>query len=961
VPQKCSNYNDFRHGVSYPLCMGELLLAKFITLFHDPPWKPWTITRTLPKLEDKMNVVDDYVCRYRSLAEKIDFGQDRAHERQATRHARALVCFLAQCCSSPPYHQVSKSLLSGMSERGDVTASAFDRIAVALSDTYCKRIGVCDQRKGLQTSIVGELFSPFRPELVWSSSLQKEKRLDVFQRSLVRFVRETLDRMCRACGCSGSTGCVDGLRRAYHVFSVLYEPLWHRASEGLYRGPADTRAPTHSVFDHLYASAAAANIAIYSGDEKKLDGVAGFVVYVGWRGVEEWVRSARKLSDMWVASWLATAMVWHAIGGLVWCLGPDVLLLPGFRWNPFYLALLRSRLGERVFEETVGDVARDFYMWEGFPYYAYMPANAVLLLPVLDRGASLEGCTGDERRLLEALKPPTSLGSANIDRMRELAEQMPGMAWRLEEALRERLREAWRHVIDVLIEAVEEARMCQPGRCSLLRALRLAREEPPMEPLVVVVPLMSVRVDDHYFITSNSCLNPDEAVNNISGFIVGGVQTDAADVAGSKVIQCSVLNAPTVYFNVRNKSSDKYHEYLIDIVVKLLYAGGFYRLVAEVGGGRGGPPRLWWASLVERRVPECRTPLGGRCGPRRWENCSVCRRGVAVFGMPGSDTRDGVTRDYEEAAEALGGGWRQWRPVFRPGEKLCPYCLVKRLAGLPRFFEAVAEALVGYRPPRRVVFPSTDDLAGLATKLAVLDVAVLLAALRGSERARRELARWLELSDEGFNKVVNTMDSDAANRIVNALSGLANVLSAVGYRSELHARLAEALQGGSKERIREAARRLVWRRWWTPRLLYTHASMAGRVLEDEDLSREALMGLAAALLFADMEVEAALEAPGVREALRDLGAALRAAARQARRAQLEGGKEAEEARGRLAEWLGVLAEAVQGPRVYYAAVGYDVDSIRDLLLGVSRRLEAGGEPLGPKEYLGELVESHWRV
>ena len=455
---------------------------------------------------------------------------------------------------------------------------------------------------------------------------------------------------------------------------------------------------------------------------------------------------------------------------------------------------------------------------------------------------------------------------------------------------------------------------------------------------------MAVEVgEDKYFVVSKPQLDRHEVINSILDFI----SKPSTKRGGSVTLQDALLRA-----------YESYRISTLEIAVKLLYAGGFYRLVAEVGGERGGPPRLWWVSLVERRVPECRTPLGGRCGPRRWENCSVCRRGVAAFGMPGSDTREGVTRDYMEAAEALGGGWRQWRPVFRPGEKLCPYCLVKRLAGLPRFFEAVAEALVGYRPPRRVVFPSTDDLAGLATKLAVLDAAVLLAALRGSSVARGELARWLELGDEGFGRVVDAVggDSDVAGRIAGALSRLADVLAGVGYRSGLHERLAEALQSNSNEEIRDAAQRLVRGRWWTPRLLYMHVSLAGRVLEDA--RDDTLRGLAGALLFADMEVEAALEAPGVREALRSLGTALRAAARQARRAQLS---EGEEAGRRLAEWLGVLAEAVQEPRVYYAAVGYDVDRIRDLLLGVSKRLEAGGEPLKPREYLEELVGSHWRV
>ncbi len=933
--------SPFRERVSYPLRDGELLLAKLVALLHDPPWKAWTITGALKKLDAIMEPLERYIsCSYY----KISFG-NKAHEKQAARLARSLLCVLEDCCPEGEQRRISKSFYKNASKRADRIASGFDRIVAALAEL--------DYRGHLRTTVVGELFNPLRPSLVWRSSLQTSRRYDAFKRSLLRFAREMLRRLRRACSCGEAGGCVNKIRCMYHVFSVLYEPLWHKESQGLYRGPADTRAPTHSIFDHLYASSAAVNIEVYSSNEKKLKGIAGFLVYVGWRGVREWVQASRKLSDMWVASWLATAMVWRAIGGLVWCLGPDALLLPGFRWNPFYLALLRARLGEHAFDETVGDVARDFYMWEGFPYYAYMPAQAVLLLPVIDEESSLEGCTRDDASLLELLKVHAAEHSLE-DRVKRLAERLPSVARRLEEALRERLVEAWRSTVDALIAAVEESPLCQLGRRSLIRALRLARDEPPMEPLVVVVPLMAVQVKKDNQKTLFAAVHREgevrvEEYKYVKDFVEAVSRFIGIDYPGFRDM---LYDVPKRY-----RYEGGYRVPVIDVAVKLVYAGGFYHLVSELGWRRGRPPRLWWVRLVERRgMYLCRTPAGAPCGAREWESCSVCRRGVAAFGMPGHDTPDGVTGDYREAAEALGGDWRVWRPVFRPGEKLCPYCLVKRLAGLPRFFNAVAEALIGYRPPRRMSFPSIYDVAAMATKLAVLDAALLAAALRGSGEARSRLAEWLfgEGGDGARGGFLGSVSmGDTLGKLVEKLRAVGERLAETGHRSELHMRLAEALRGGNHEEVLEAALRLVRGRWWTPWLMWNHVRVLGEVLEKDgkSLDGETLRAVAGALLFADMEFEAAYSVEGVPEALREVARLLREAAKRLRG---EGAREA-------GDMLYGMAEAVARPRLYYGILGYDVDRIRDLLVGVSRRLEAGTTPLSPKDYIGELIRSHWSV
>lgn len=139
-------------------------------------------------------------------------------------------------------------------------------------------------------------------------------------------------------------------RECYHALYTLYELQW--ISKGLPPSLADTRAPTHDVFDHVYAAAMLTNW-LLSGEKP-----TGYLVLVDIPGVQGFVSAARKAGDFWAGSWALSTVVWLTVWPLAWELGPDVLLRPTARFNPIYHAFIEEKIGVRgailEFYKTLG-------------------------------------------------------------------------------------------------------------------------------------------------------------------------------------------------------------------------------------------------------------------------------------------------------------------------------------------------------------------------------------------------------------------------------------------------------------------------------------------------------------------------------------------------------------------------------------------------------------------------------
>jgi CRISPR-associated protein Cmr2 len=173
----------------------------------------------------------------------------------------------------------------------------------------------------------------------------------------------------------------ENYRLAYHLFYSLYELMWIRKE--LPPSLAETRIPTHTVFDHLYATASVVNMLWPKGDE-----VGGYLVEIDIPQIQRVVNAARKAGDLWAGSWLVSMLTWLTAWPFVWKYGPDVMIKPTLRLNPTYLYTLSSKLSrqETVYQSFKSSVESFFSFWdakslEELMTVAFIPGTALLLLP----------------------------------------------------------------------------------------------------------------------------------------------------------------------------------------------------------------------------------------------------------------------------------------------------------------------------------------------------------------------------------------------------------------------------------------------------------------------------------------------------------------------------------------------------------------------------------------------------
>ncbi len=180
---------------------------------------------------------------------------------------------------------------------------------------------------------------------------------------------------------------LDEWKLKYHLLYLFYEPLW--IIKSLPWAPADTRIPTHSVFDHNYAVAAIINWTFQDPEHVK-----GLLVGLDVPGVQDFIASSRKVRDAWISSYLVSALTWYAVIELIDKLGPDILLTPSPRMNVFYLYWLKEKLVDsqglgnlgkhlREIEELfyISDRVLEMYKGLGIPPYPIIPGRVTLILP----------------------------------------------------------------------------------------------------------------------------------------------------------------------------------------------------------------------------------------------------------------------------------------------------------------------------------------------------------------------------------------------------------------------------------------------------------------------------------------------------------------------------------------------------------------------------------------------------
>ena len=696
------------------------------------------------------------------------------------------------------------------------------------------------------------LLNIFRP------SLFSKSRSEVAKRDVYRFIwelREYLDEL------KENRDNTEKPNVYWNVLLALVEPLWFKNTQ--FFSPADTRVPHHSIFDHLFATASFAQWVI----SKNL--FRGYLVYVSWTGFKEWISSSRKASDAWISSWSSSTLVWRAIKELVWNLGADILLAPSPRWNMLFMSLLKEKAlkGEipKSLWKKIEKELNSLRLWEGYPYYSIQPAFAMLALPpfkleYIERFA--KGAKESSNDLIET-----------ICEWNELKEGAKG----LEELFEELLKEGWKAFVRGTLKGVLNSKsFSSEFKLFFKRVVELVEDVPPFKPLVVVVPVE---------------YDAKKGILNVGN----------EEVTDEKLREIFGINTQ-------------------EGIGKLAFAYAFYKFLTEIEKKKVEGyenPRHSWMALDECELKELNRLasrlLKAREEDELWRSCSVCKYGFSVLSVPGRDEpKDRVSKDYKEFAKRVVGEcfrkeekdddeesdeWRLLRPIIRPSERLCPFCLVKRLAGLPEIFKYVAEEVIGYRPEKEVSFPATDDFAALATKVAMI---------------------------KAVKKIIEKETDDKASEIVEKMI---KALEKVSTASEIFENAKELLMVREIEEnnLRDAIDSMIKGRWWALWPLWREV----REFENmkESMTHDDLKLVLASLLVADAPFYNVYD-ENLREALRAL-------------ASVEGLSKEER-------------DALKSPRTYFGLLRFDADNMTLARMG---SFKEGNEFVKAESYADEFIGS----
>ncbi|MFP3201530.1 MAG: type III-B CRISPR-associated protein Cas10/Cmr2 [Sulfolobus sp.] len=161
----------------------------------------------------------------------------------------------------------------------------------------------------------------------------------------------------------------------YHLTYFLSPLLWY---EYFPNTPplADTRVPTHTIFDHATATAAMLNIIDCEGDTLRFK---GSVTVLEFPSIQEFISISRKSRDLWASSWLSSALLWKSIEEFVEKYGPDIALRPELSLNHFFIAWLYNKV-----QNSKSEVKKYGEKYAGLkddPRISMMSEKVILLLP----------------------------------------------------------------------------------------------------------------------------------------------------------------------------------------------------------------------------------------------------------------------------------------------------------------------------------------------------------------------------------------------------------------------------------------------------------------------------------------------------------------------------------------------------------------------------------------------------
>jgi CRISPR-associated protein Cmr2 len=303
------------------MSLNQILNKKLIAYFHDPPWKAWIITE-----------------------KKTFLAKKGGHEADATELLRRLNI----------QDPIPKDV-----EIADKLSATIDRWVIRW--LYGEGDSQPSQGRGSQqVSKIASKLNLFSPE--YEFGIQNRVIPD-------KDVQDYVDKLANIVN--------NEPNYKYHLVYFLAPLLWYDKFKDT-PPLADTRVPTHTIFDHATATAAMTNIVKCEGDEAKF---SGSVVIVEIPSIQEFISYSRKSRDLWASSWLTSVLLWNSIKGFVEEYGPDIVLRPELSLNHFFIAWLYNSVSNNDVKNAVKEYAEKYAGLTDFPRIAMMSERVILLLP----------------------------------------------------------------------------------------------------------------------------------------------------------------------------------------------------------------------------------------------------------------------------------------------------------------------------------------------------------------------------------------------------------------------------------------------------------------------------------------------------------------------------------------------------------------------------------------------------
>lgn len=129
--------------------------------------------------------------------------------------------------------------------------------------------------------------------------------------------------------------------------------------------PADTRIPTHGVWEHNEMTSA---LIPCITDDLMLHAC---LVLVDFGGIQAFIQQSRRTSDLWASSWLTTVLAWAGLKMICEELGPDVVIYPDLYNIPLVDAYIFNRLG---YQKGLKEIKREYLI-------PAIPASALFIVP----------------------------------------------------------------------------------------------------------------------------------------------------------------------------------------------------------------------------------------------------------------------------------------------------------------------------------------------------------------------------------------------------------------------------------------------------------------------------------------------------------------------------------------------------------------------------------------------------